>query len=94
MKKWLALILTVVMLGTLAVSAGAEIDASVFEWEAPAETVKITYYDGQELPESCAKKQELMHDFLLKYFNIDLVRIVYENDIEERLGRYAQQDTP
>ena len=89
MKKWLALILTVVMLGTLAVSAGAEIDASVFEWEAPAETVKITYYDGQELPESCAKKQELMHDFLLKYFNIDLVRIVYENDIEERLGMMA-----
>ena len=89
MKKWLALILTVVMLGTLAVTAGAEIDASVFEWEAPAETVKITYYDGQELPESCAKKQELMHDFLLKYFNIDLVRIVYENDIEERLGMMA-----
>ena len=89
MKKWLSLILIVIMLSPLAVSANAEIDVSVFEWEAPAETVTITYYDGQELPESCERKQALMHDFLLKYFNIDLQRIVYENDIEERLGMMA-----
>ena len=89
MKKLLALVLSLIMVCALLPMASAEIDVSVFEWEKPDEVITITYYDGSELPESCAKKQEVMHEFLLKYFNIDLQRIVYENDIEERLGMMA-----
>lgn len=67
-------------------TASAEINMSAFEWEAPEETVTIAYYGGQELPETNEKEMEIMHEFLLKYFNIDLQRIVYENDTEERLA--------
>ena len=85
MKKLLALLMALVLVSATLAVASAEVDFSAFDWEIPAETVTITYYDGQELPESCAKKQALMHEFMLKYFNIDLQRIVFENDVEERL---------
>lgn len=89
MKKLLALLMALVLVSATLAVASAEVDFSAFDWEIPAETVTITYYDGQELPESCAKKQALMHEFMLKYFNIDLQRIVFENDVEERLSMMA-----
>ena len=89
MRRYFILFMAAVLLCSFTFSAVAEIDTSVFDWEKPEETITITYYDGSELPEECAKKQELMHEFLLKYFNIDLQRIVYENEIEERLGMMA-----
>ncbi len=89
MKKLLVFLLTLMLMSTSFVSASADVDFSAFDWDPPAETVTITYYDGQELPETCEKKQALMHEFMLKYFNIDLQRIVFENDVEERLSMMA-----
>ena len=89
MKRTLAWVLALVMACAWVIGAAAEVNTSFFEWEVPEETVTITYYDGQELPEEAAKKQAVMHEFMLKYFNIDLQRIVYENDIQERLGMMA-----
>lgn len=87
MKKTLCLLFSIALCLTMTAGAAlAEIDMSAFAWEAPAETVTITYYGGQTLPETNVKETELMHEFLLKHFNIDLQRIVFENDIEERLA--------
>lgn len=89
MKKLLAVVLALMLASAALVGASAEIDFSAFEWEVPEETVTITYYAGSDLPETSEKTMESMHAFLLKYFNIDMQRIVYENDIEERLAMMA-----
>ena len=90
MKKLLVFLLTLMLMSTSFVSASADVDFSAFDWDPPAETVTITYYDGQELPETCEKKQALMHEFMLKYFNIDLQRIVFENDVYGKIDESNQ----
>ncbi len=89
MNKKMVLIVTLILVTTLSMGVFAEIDFSAFEWTPPEETATITYYAGSDLPETNTKTMEVMHDLLLKYFNIDMQRIVYENDREERLAMMA-----
>lgn len=86
MKKLGILLLSILLCLSFMGPAQAAVDMSAFEWEVPEETVTITYYGGQDLPETNEKTMALMHQFLLENFNIDMQRIVFENDVEERLA--------
>ncbi len=66
-----------------------------FGWEVPEKTLEISYYVGQDNPDTAAKNSKLMNDFLLKNFNVKINKIVYDTDMIEKLNlMLASNDYP
>lgn len=101
MKKALALSLAcVLLLGTVAgcgkksssenkpTGVASETTGKVNEWgwEMPKETIKFSIYAGQDDPDKDAKTTKNLHDYILKNFNVDITRIVYDTDSTEKLS--------
>lgn len=59
---------------------------NIFGWVIPEKTMEITYYGGQDNPDTVAKNCEAKMAYLLKNFNVKLNKIVYDNDMVERLN--------
>jgi putative aldouronate transport system substrate-binding protein len=57
-----------------------------FGWEVPDKTIDITFYAGQDNPDKTKEKGATLHKFLLDNFNVNLNKIVYDMDIDEKLN--------
>ena len=91
MKKFLSVLLAVMMLLALVPSVFAEEAGTVnrFGWEVPAETIKIVYYSCDDDQTDQAEEDERLaeiHQVFLDEFNIDITKIIYSQDSTERLN--------
>lgn len=59
---------------------------NIYGWTVPEKTINIEFYAGQESPDDCKKYSEKMEEFLLKNFNVKMNKIVYDEDMSERLN--------
>jgi len=57
-----------------------------FGWEIPEKTIKIDFYAGQDNPDTVAENSEKKRQWLLDNFNVELNKIVYDTDMDERLN--------
>ncbi|MCL6457534.1 MAG: sugar ABC transporter substrate-binding protein [Gorillibacterium sp.] len=58
-----------------------------FGWQLPAETTQIHFYQAdQDNPDKVKKNQAALHDYLLKTFNVDIVRTSLDVDPKEKLN--------
>lgn len=66
-----------------------------YGWEVPEKTLEISYYVGQDNPDTVAKNSKLISDLLLEKFNVKLNKIVYDTDMIEKLNlMLASNDYP
>lgn len=66
--------------------AAGEPTVNEFGWEIPEKTLDLTYYGGQDDPDASAKRTAVISKYLLEKFNIKADKIVYDNDVAERLS--------
>ena len=67
-------------------TASAPANTNIFGWAVPEKTMEITYYAGQDNPDTNAENCEAKAAYLLKNFNVKLTKIVYDDDMEQRLN--------
>lgn len=66
-----------------------------YGWEVPEKTLEISYYVGQDNPDTAAKNTKLMNEYLLEKFNVKINKIVYDTDMIEKLNlMLASNDYP
>lgn len=76
-------------------AGNADAMLEMWGWEVPEETISFTVYLGSSNPDEVAEDWELMHDYLLENFNVDMELLVYDNDATERLNlMLASNDYP
>ena len=96
-KRFLGLLLSVIMAFSCVSFAAAEDVADVkltgtvnkYGWEVPEETLKFTYYACDDDATNQAEEDERLAevDKVLKdEFNIEIQKLVYSQDSEERLN--------
>lgn len=88
MKKTIALVVCMLMVFCALPLQAQESAPSVnkFGWEIPEQTISFTAYMGSDNPDTYNKNSQLMHDYLLENFNVDINLVVYDNDATERLN--------
>lgn len=60
---------------------------NAFGWDVPAETINFSFYKkGQINPDKSETNLEIMNAYLLEEFNININKIVYDTDREERFN--------
>ncbi len=64
-----------------------------FGWKIPAQRITIRQYEGQDNPESSELRLRFMRAYLLEEFNVDIDRIVYDTDKNERLNLMLASNT-
>lgn len=58
-----------------------------YGWDIPETTTKFSYYTkGKGNPDKAKKNSEQMHQYILDKFNVDIDKIVYDTDGDERLN--------
>jgi ABC-type glycerol-3-phosphate transport system substrate-binding protein len=59
-----------------------------YGWIVPKETIKFSYYDSADPADQKEEDEriQIMHDFYLNEFNVDITRILYNQDGTERLN--------
>ncbi len=58
-----------------------------FGWEMPVKTIDITYYKkGQSNPDKVEKNTAIMKKYLLDTFNVNINKVVYDTDANERFN--------
>lgn len=68
---------------------------NLYGWKVPDKTLEITYYCGQDNPDTVEKNTKIMHQYLLDNFNVKLNKIVYDTDMVEKLNlMLASNDYP
>lgn len=68
---------------------------NAYGWNVPKDTIEIEYFAGQDSIANVEKYTKRMREFLLENFNVDLNKIVYETDVDERLNlMLASNDYP
>lgn len=77
-------------------SESKEPRVNMFGWEIPDETIEITYFSAyQSNPEKNEKQTKAMRDYLLEEFNVEINKIVYDTEADERLNlMLASNDYP
>jgi ABC-type glycerol-3-phosphate transport system substrate-binding protein len=66
-----------------------------YGWEVPDKTIVINHYSGQDSPDAVAGRNKIFTKYLLDQFNVQLNKIVYDNDVGERLNlMLASNDYP
>lgn len=69
------------------VAAIETVSTNQFGWEVPKEQIELTYYSKrQRNPDKEEAYLEMMHNYLLSEFNVNLNKIVYDTDPEERFN--------
>ncbi|WP_304944155.1 sugar ABC transporter substrate-binding protein [Vallitalea guaymasensis] len=64
-----------------------ELEKNMFGWEIPNETIQIShFYASAQNPDKTEKETKAMREYLLKEFNVELNKIVYDTDSNERLN--------
>lgn len=64
-----------------------------YGWEMPKETINISYYYAQQTsPTEDAKYTKQLHDYILEKFNVNLEKICYDTDANERLNLMIASD--
>ena len=62
-------------------------EVNEYGWEIPAQTIDLEYYYKRQVnPDKDAAYNEKMHNYLLEEFNINIVKIVYDTNPEERFN--------
>ena len=53
-----------------------------YGWIVPKETIKFSYYDSADPADQKEEDEriQIMHDFYLNEFNVDITRILYNQD--------------
>ena len=59
---------------------------NVFGWQIPEKTIKISYFAGKDDPDKVAGDSVRMNEYLLETFNVQIEKIVYDTDRNERLS--------
>lgn len=60
---------------------------NMYNWEIPTETIDLEYYYKRQVnPEKDEAYTEMLHNYLLDEFNINLTKVVYDTDPEERFN--------
>ena len=64
-----------------------------YGWEVPDKTLVINHYSGQDSPDAVAGRNKILTQYLQDVFNVKLNKIVYDNDVGERLNRCSHPTT-
>lgn len=81
--------------GTQAEGSVAPGKVNEFGWEVPAKTLELTYYVGQDNPDTAAKNSKEIGQYILDKFNVKINKIVYDTDMVEKLNlMLASNDYP
>jgi putative aldouronate transport system substrate-binding protein len=73
----------------------AMVKTNEFGWEVPEKTIKFEIYGGKDNPDKIEKNQKRLHDFLVKHFNVDIKKFVYDIDQKQKLSlMLASNDYP
>ena len=66
-----------------------------FGWTIPEKPIVITFFDRQDNPETTGQMLLMLRDYIIEEFNVELNRIVYDTDRDERLNlMLASNDYP
>ncbi len=81
--------------GEQATDTAAHGKVNEYGWEVPEKTMEITYYVGQDNPDTVSKNSKLIDKLLLEKFNVKINKIVYDTDMIEKLNlMLASNDYP
>lgn len=99
MKRITAIILVLVMAASLFAGCSKKSESkestsgsskagtvNMYGWEVPEETLVIDYYGGQGDPNDYEKYGKQLQEYILEEFNVKLNKVVYDDDISERLN--------
>jgi ABC-type glycerol-3-phosphate transport system substrate-binding protein len=74
---------------------GAAPKVNQYGWEVPDKTLVINDYAGQDDPNAVWNKHVILNQYLQDVFNVRLNKIIYDNDVGERLNlMLASNDYP
>lgn len=93
-QAWKALVVVSAILLSTSIAWSAP-KANQYGWEVPDTTIVINHYAGQDSPDAVAGRNKIFTQYMLDVFNVKLNKIVYDNDVGERLNlMLASNDYP